>query len=37
MPEYADNMTVRQVTDIVAFLQSRYQVLPPERGIPAVN
>jgi L-cysteine S-thiosulfotransferase len=26
MPEYADIMTVRQLTDIVAFLQSRYTV-----------
>jgi len=26
MPHYADGMTVRQLTDIVAFLQSRYTV-----------
>ncbi|HTX39160.1 MAG TPA: c-type cytochrome [Bryobacteraceae bacterium] len=26
MPHYADRMTVRQLTDIVAFLQSRYYV-----------
>ena len=26
MPHYADKMTVRQLTDIVAFLQSRYVV-----------
>lgn len=26
MPEYADRMTVRQLTDLVAFLQSRYTV-----------
>lgn len=32
MPGYADRMTVRQLTDIVAFLQSRYQLrpMPPE-------
>jgi mono/diheme cytochrome c family protein len=31
MPHYAERMTVRQMTDIVAFLQSRYVVprLPP--------
>lgn len=26
MPEYAEEMTVRQLTDLVAFLQSRYTV-----------
>ena len=26
MPHYADTLTVRQLTDIVAFLQSRYSV-----------
>ena len=26
MPHYSDQMTVRQLTDIVAFLQSRYWV-----------
>jgi len=31
MPEYADCMTVRQLTDLVAFLQSRYTV---RRGSP---
>jgi sulfur-oxidizing protein SoxX len=32
MPHYAEQMTVRQLTDIVAFLQSRYALrpLPPE-------
>jgi L-cysteine S-thiosulfotransferase len=29
MPEYADRMTVRQLTDVVAFLQSRYTVREP--------
>jgi hypothetical protein len=28
MPHYADYMTVRQLTDIVAFLQSSYTVMP---------
>lgn len=31
MPEYADRMTVRQLVDLVAFLQSRYTV---RRGSP---
>ena len=31
MPEYADRMTVRQLTDLAAFLQSRYTV---RRGSP---
>jgi sulfur-oxidizing protein SoxX len=31
MPEYADRITVRQLTDLVAFLQSRYTV---RRDIP---
>lgn len=31
MPEYADRITVRQLTDLVAFLQSRYTV---RRGTP---
>lgn len=32
MPHYADKMTVRQLTDIVAFLQAHYTLrpLPPE-------
>lgn len=29
MPHYADRMTVRQLTDLVAFLQSRYVVRLP--------
>jgi hypothetical protein len=29
MPDYADKITVRQLTDLVAFLQSSYVVLPP--------
>ena len=29
MPDYGDIMTVRQVVDIVAFLQSRYKVVRP--------
>jgi hypothetical protein len=29
MPEHSDNITVRQLTDIVAFLQSRYVVREP--------
>ncbi len=29
MPDYSDVMTVRQMVDLVAFLQSRYQVVRP--------
>jgi len=29
MPEYADRITVRQMTDVVAFLQSHYTVREP--------
>jgi L-cysteine S-thiosulfotransferase len=29
MPHYADRMTVRQLTDIVAFLQAQYTARPP--------
>jgi mono/diheme cytochrome c family protein len=29
MPSYADRITVRQLTDIVAFLQAQYTVVPP--------
>jgi hypothetical protein len=31
MPDYRDRMTVRQLVDTVAFLQSRYTVVPPSR------
>ena len=31
MPSYAGKMTVQQLTDIVAFLQTRYTVRPPSR------
>jgi mono/diheme cytochrome c family protein len=34
MPEYADRMTVRQLTDLVAFLQSRYTVRRPSPKYP---
>jgi mono/diheme cytochrome c family protein len=30
MPGYEDQMTVQQLRDIVAFLQSRYEVIPPQ-------
>jgi hypothetical protein len=29
MPSYADRITVRQLMDLVAFLQSQYTVVPP--------
>ena len=29
MPSYADRITVRQLTDVVAFLQAQYTVVPP--------
>ncbi len=29
MPRYGDRMTVQELVDLVAFLQSRYRVLPP--------
>ena len=29
MTNFNDTLTVRQLTDLVAFLQSRYQLLPP--------
>ena len=29
MPDYADVMTVRDLTDLVAYLQTRYEVIPP--------
>jgi len=31
MPDYRDRMSVRQLVDTVAFLQSRYTVVPPSR------
>jgi len=34
MPHYADRMTVRQLTDIVEFLQAQYTVRPMPRGFP---
>jgi len=33
MPPYADLMTVRQMVDIVAYLQAQYKVRPPEYGL----
>jgi mono/diheme cytochrome c family protein len=30
MPHYADRMTVRQLADLVAFLQDQYTVPPPQ-------
>ncbi len=32
MPDYADAMTVRQMIDVVAFLQKRYVVVRPTLG-----
>jgi L-cysteine S-thiosulfotransferase len=29
MPSYADRISVRQLTDVVAFLQAQYNVVPP--------
>jgi len=29
MPDYNDSLTVRQLADLVAFLQSRYEVVSP--------
>jgi hypothetical protein len=29
MPDYADSMTVRNMIDLVAFLQARYRYVPP--------
>ena len=34
MPHYADRMTVRQLTDIVEFLQAQYTIRPMPRGFP---
>ena len=33
MPDHNDVMTVRQLTDLVAFLQSTYTTMPPPRQI----
>jgi len=32
MPDYTEIMTVQQLTDLVAFLQSHYTVIPPPQG-----
>ncbi len=32
MPDYSDIMTVRQLIDLVGFLQSRYTVVPPPQS-----
>jgi L-cysteine S-thiosulfotransferase len=34
MPHYADRMSVRQLTDIVEFLQAQYTVRPAPRSFP---
>lgn len=34
MPDYADVMSVRQMVDVVAFLQNRYVVVRPTLGRP---
>ncbi len=34
MPDYSDVMTVLQLTDLVAFLQSQYKVVPPPLPLP---
>lgn len=34
MPDYAQGMTVRQLVDIVAFLQSNYRYAPPPQMYP---
>jgi mono/diheme cytochrome c family protein len=36
MPSYADTMTIRQMTDIVAFLQAHYRV-PRERNADVIH
>jgi hypothetical protein len=30
MGDFSETMTVRQLVDLVAFLQSRYEVRPPD-------
>lgn len=37
MPDYTETMTVRQLTDIVAFLQSQYTVRRVSQRYPMVN
>jgi L-cysteine S-thiosulfotransferase len=32
MPDYTETMTVRQVIDLVAFLQAHYKIVAPEAG-----
>jgi mono/diheme cytochrome c family protein len=34
MPRYAREMTVRQMVDLVAFLQSTYEIAPPPSATP---
>jgi hypothetical protein len=34
MGDYSEAMTVRQLIDLVAFLQSRYEVQPPLPAAP---
>ena len=34
MPDYNQNMTVKELIDLVAFLQSRYKLKPPEPAYP---
>jgi mono/diheme cytochrome c family protein len=34
MPHYADRMTVRQLTDIVEYLQAQYTIRPAPRSFP---
>jgi sulfur-oxidizing protein SoxX len=34
MPDYAQSLTVRQLVDIVAFLQSKYRYAPPPQMYP---
>jgi mono/diheme cytochrome c family protein len=36
MPDFAEQMTARQLIDLVAFLQSRYETVAPSRQAPAI-